>query len=46
MKLLTAIEMDIRFLSDKYGINRELAIELINDIVKGNFESVKEGNSE
>ena len=42
MAKLTAIEIDIRFLNDKYGISRELAIELITDMLKGNFEVVKE----
>ncbi len=40
---LTDIEIDIRFLNDKYGISREVAIELITDIIKGNFESVNKG---
>lgn len=40
---LTDLEIDIRFLNDKYGISREVAIEIITDIVKGNFESDKQG---
>jgi len=45
-RILTAIEIDIRFLSDKYGIERDLAIELITDMIEGNFKSLKENDSE
>ena len=36
---LDAYNIDVKFLNDKYGFDRKLANELINDIIKGNFES-------
>lgn len=36
---LSSLEIDIRFLSHKYGIKRHVATEIIKDIVKGNFDS-------
>jgi hypothetical protein len=38
--LLDDREIDIRFIIDKYGLPRTVAEQLVEDIIKGNFNSI------